>query len=67
MKNLKGAVNFERARLKSYKTHDNKVKQFNDLPYLERQKLSNEKKGYRQSLPFLTDWQKVEIINNKKL
>jgi len=66
MKNLKAAVLYVRQSIKYDIEYARKVKQFNALPYIERQKLSNKLKGFKQSLPWLMDSQKIQIIDKMK-
>lgn len=62
---LKGAVDFERnQRLMSKKKQD-KIKWFDDLDFVDKQRLHNEYKGRKRDLVWITDEDKVAIYNKE--
>jgi hypothetical protein len=65
MKNLMEAVIFERQQRNIHSTMQAKVKQFNNLDLYERMKLGNAHKHYKGGYRYLSDGDKVTIINNK--
>lgn len=60
---LGSALKTARTERYNERKRQQKIKQFDALPYNEKQRLYNKFKGRKRHLCFITEWNKVEIVN----
>lgn len=62
--NLTKAVNFERQQRKMHQNRQRKIKKFDNLKSIEKQRLFNKLKGRKRHICFIKEYDKIQIVDN---